>query len=78
MGGNEDVEVASFCSPYCRGEVRLWYCPHSDVYRCVYGIVDNGVNLRAQFCVHAAMYDEVAAMIMDAMDIATTPLDRRN
>ena len=74
----EDVLVASFHSPYRHGEVRLWYCPHADEYRCAYEIIDNGAKLGAQFCVPAALYDEVAAMVMDAMDIARTPLNRRN
>lgn len=73
----EDVFVASFHSPYRYGEVRLWYCPHGDEYRCAYEIIDNGAKLGAQFCVPAALYDEVAMMVMDAMDIASTPLDRR-
>lgn len=74
----EDVLVASFHSPYRYGEVRLWYCPHGDEYRCAYEIVEGGAKLGAQFCTPAAMYDEVAAMVMDAMDIASTPLDRRS
>ena len=74
----EDVLVASFHSPYRYGEVRLWYCPHGDEYRCAYEIIDNGAKLGAQFCVSAVMYGEVAAMVMDAMDIASTPLDRRS
>jgi hypothetical protein len=74
----KDIEVASFHSPYRYGEVRLWYSSYNDVYRCTYEIVDDGAKLEAQFCVHAAMYNEVAAMIMDAMDIARTPLNRRS
>ena len=74
----EDVLVASFHSPYRYGEVRLWYCPHGDEYRCAYEIVEGGAKLGAQFCVPAALYDEVAAMILDAMGIASTPLDRRS
>ena len=74
----DDVLVASFRSPYPHGEVRLWYCPHGDEYRCAYEIVEGGAKLGAQFCVLAVMYDEVAAMILDAMDIAGTPLDRRS
>ena len=73
----KDIEIASFHSPYQYGDVLLCYCPHSDIYRCSYEIFDNGESLRAQFCVPAVMYDEVAAMIMDAMDIAETPLNRR-
>lgn len=73
----EDIEMASFHSPYRHGEVRLWYSLYNDVYRCTYEIISNGAKLEAQFCVHAAMYDEVAEMIMDAMDIARTPLNRR-
>lgn len=74
----EDVLVASFHSPYRHGEVRLWYCPHNNVYRCAYEIGEGGAKLGAQFCTPAAMYDEVAAMILDAMDIARMPLDRRS
>lgn len=74
----EDVLVASFHSPYRYGEVRLWYCPHGDEYRCAYEIIADGAKLGAQFCVSAVLYDEVAAMVMDAMDIARTPLDRRS
>ena len=74
----EDFLVASFHSPYCHGEVWLWYCPHGESYRCVYEIAEGGERLGAQFCVPAVLYDEVAAMVMDAMDIARTPLDRRS
>ena len=74
----EDVLVASFHSPYRHGEVRLWYCPHGDEYRCAYEIVEGGAKLGAQFCVSAVMYDEGADMISDAMGIASTPLDRRS
>lgn len=74
----KDIEIASFHSPYRHGEVRLRYCPELDMYRCVYRIIDNGVKLDAQFCVYTGMYDEVAMMIMDAMDIARTPLNRRS
>ncbi len=74
----EDIEIASFHSPYRHGEVRLWYCPHGDEYRCAYEIVDSGSKLQAQFCVPAVLYNEVAEMILDAMDIASTPLNRRS
>lgn len=74
----KDIEIASFRSPYQYGDVLLCYCPHSDVYRCSYEIFDNGAKLEAQFCVYAEMYDEVAMMIIDVMDIARTPLDRRS
>ena len=75
---DEDFLVASFHSPYRYGEVRLWYCPHGDEYRCAYEIIDDGAKLGAQFCVPAALYDEVAEMVMTATDIAGTPLDRRS
>ena len=75
---SDDMNIAVFASPFESGGVRLWYCPHSDMYRCVYKIVDNGAKLEAQFCVPAVLYNEVAAMIMDAMDIARTPLNRRS
>ena len=74
----KDIEVASFHSPHRHGEVRLWYCPHNDAYRCTYEIIDNGVKLEAQFCAHSAIYDEVAKMVIDAMAIARTPLGRRS
>lgn len=74
----KDIELASFRSPHRHGEVRLWYCPELDMYRCTYEIIDNGARLEAQFCVPAAMYNEVVAMLMDAMDIASTPLTRRD
>lgn len=74
----KDIEVASFHSPHRYGEVRLWYCPELDMYRCVYEIIDNGARLEAQFCVYAEMYDEVAMMIINAMNIASTPLNRRD
>ena len=74
----KDIEIATFRSPYRHGEVRLWYCLGLDMYRCTYEIIDDGAKLEAQFCVPAAMYDEVAAMIMGAMDIAVTPLHRRS
>ena len=74
----EDVLVASFHSPYRYGEVRLWYCPQGDEYRCSYEIVEGCAKLGAQVCVPAALYDDVSAMILDAMDIASTQLERRS
>ena len=74
----KDIELASFRSPYRHGEVRLWYSSYNDVYRCTYEIISNGAKLEAQFCVPAVLYNEVAEMILDAMDIASTPLDRRS
>lgn len=77
-----DMNVAVFASPFVGGGVRLWYCPHGQRYELRYA-----VRLRTPtgFCNATALcaYDagdgsQVVDLMLDAIDIAHTPLLDRN
>lgn len=77
-----DTKVAVFTSPFAGGGVRLWYCPSDHRYELRYT-----VRLRtlagSDDCMAACAYDaadspQVAGLILDAIDIARTPLLDRN
>ena len=74
-----DMNVAVFASPFEGGGVRLWYCPHGHRYELRYAV---------QFCMPSGgvcgasalgAYDagdgsQVVDLMLDAIDIANTPL----
>lgn len=73
-----DVNVATFDSPFVGGRVELWYCPYGQRYELRYA-----VRFRTQvgFCNATALcaYDagdgsQVVDLMLDAIDIARTPL----
>ena len=73
------MKVAVFASPFAGGGVRLWYCPRGHRYELRYA-----VQFRAPFggvCGASALcaYDagdgnQVVDLMLDAIDIARTPL----
>jgi hypothetical protein len=73
-----DMNVAVFTSPFMGGGVRLWYCPHGHRYELRYAV---RVRTSTGFCDAKALcaYDacdlsQVADLMLDAIDIARTPL----
>lgn len=73
-----DVNVAVFASPFVSGGVRLWYCPHGQRYELRYAVRS---RTPAGFCNATALcaYDagdgsQVVDLMLDAIDIARTPL----
>lgn len=77
-----DMNVAVFASPFVGGGVRLWYCPHGHRYELRYAVGFRTPTCFSDFMASCA-YDaadsfQVAALMLDAIDIARTPLLERN
>lgn len=73
-----DMKVAMFDSPFVGGRVELWYCPHGQRYELRYAV---RFRTLAGFCNATALcaYDagdgsQVVDLMLDAIDIARTPL----
>lgn len=77
-----DMKVATFNSRYHGGEVELWYCSHSSAYELRYDVKSyspEGLCLDTAVASYSASDDtQVAALMLDAIDIARTPLAERN
>lgn len=73
-----DMKVAVFSSQFVGGEVELWYCPHSSSYELRYDIAfyspDGLCSATALTSYSASDSAQVAALVLDAIDIAHTPL----
>lgn len=73
-----DMMIATFSSPFVGGNVKLWYCPHSQRYELRYAV---RFRTSVGFCNATALcaYDagdgsQVVDLMLDAIDIARTPL----
>ena len=77
-----DMRVATFSSKYRGGGVGLWYCPHNHLYELRYTVwlrTPGGFSDASASCAYdAADSSQVAALMLDAIDIARTPLLERN
>ena len=78
----DDMNVAVFASPFVGGGVRLWYCPHGQRYELRYTIQSRTPTGFSDFMALAA-YDaaneaQITDLMLDAIDIARTPLMERN
>lgn len=77
-----DMNVAVFASPFVGGGVRLWYCSRGQRYELRYTVqfrTPTGVSDFMASCAYdAADSSQVAALMLDAIDIACTPLLERN
>ena len=76
------MNVAVFASQFEGGGVRLWYCPCNQRYELRYTVQFRTPTGFSDFMASAA-YDaadnsQVAALLLDAIDIACTPLLERN
>jgi hypothetical protein len=73
-----DVKVAVFPSQHLGGDVELWYCSHSQSYRLKYDVAfyspDGLCSAVALAAYGATDYDQVVDVLVDAIDIARTPL----
>ena len=78
----DDMRVATFSSKYRGGEVGLWYCHHCQRYRLRYTVQFRTPTGFSDFTASCA-YDsadsyEIAALMLDAIDIARSPALERN
>ena len=77
-----DMKVATFNSRYHDGEVGLWYCPHSSAYKLRYNVnfysPDGLCSAIAVASYSAGDNAQVVALMLDAIDIARTPLVERS
>ena len=74
-----DMKVAKFDSPFVGGEVRLWYCPHGHRYELRYAVQFctpcGGLCGGSALCAYdAGDGSQVVDLMLDAIDIARTPL----
>ena len=76
------MNVAVFASPFVGGGVRLWYCPRNHRYELRYTVqsrTPTGFSDFTASCAYdAADSSQIAALMLDAIDIARTPLLERD
>ena len=73
------MNVAVFASPFVGGGVCLWYCPHGHRYELRYAVQlctpSGGVCGASALCAYdAGDCSQVVDLMLDAIDIASTPL----
>lgn len=77
-----DMKVATFSSKYRGGDVGLWYCPLDQQYELRYTVqfrTPGGFSDASAWCAYdAANISQIADLMLDAIDIARTPLLERN
>lgn len=73
-----DMKVAVFPSQHLGGDVELWYCPHSSSYELRYDIAfysPDGLCSAIRVSSYSVSDNtQVAALVLDAINIARTPL----
>ncbi len=76
------MNVAVFASPFVGGGARLRYCPRNHRYELRYAVESRTPTGFSDFmasCAYdAADSSQVADLMLDAIDIAHTPLLERN
>lgn len=79
---DNDMMVAVFPSLFAGGNVVLWYCPRGQRYELKYAVrvrTSGGVCDARAVCVYdAGDGGQVADIMLDAIDIARTPLLERD
>lgn len=77
-----DMKVAVFPSQHLGGEVELWYCPHSSSYELRYDISfyspDGLCSVIGVSSYSVTDNTQVAALVLDAVNIARTTLLERD
>lgn len=72
------MNVAVFASPFVGGGVRLWYCPRGQRYELRYTVqfrTPTGFCNATALCAYdAGDGSQVVDLMLDAIDIANTPL----
>ena len=75
---DDDMMVAVFPSRFAGGSVGLWYCPHGQRYELRYAVrfrTSAGVRKARAWCAYdAGDGGQVVGLVLDAIDIARTPL----
>ena len=75
---NIDMMIAIFHSPFEGGNVGLWYCPHRQQYELRYAVrfrtLAGPCNATALCAYDAGDGSQVVDLMLDAVDIARTPL----
>nr|DAU89290.1 MAG TPA: hypothetical protein [Caudoviricetes sp.] len=78
----DDMKVATFLSQYRGGDVGLWYCSHNYLYELRYTVqfrTPGGFSDASAWCAYdAANESQIVDLMLDAIDIARTPLLERN
>ena len=73
-----DMMIATFSSPFVEGNVKLWYCPHGHRYELRYAVrfrtLAGVCNATALCAYDAGDGSQVVDLMLDAIDIARTPL----
>ena len=74
----DDMMIATFLSPFVGGNVKLWYCPHGHRYELRYAVrfrtLAGVCNATALCAYDAGDGSQVVDLMLDAIDIARTPL----
>lgn len=72
------MNIAVFASPFVGGGVRLWYCPCGQRYELRYAVrfrTPTGFCNATALCAYdAGDSGQVVDLMLDAIDIAGTPL----
>lgn len=75
---DNDMMIAIFPSLFAGGNVGLWYCPHGQQYELRYAVqfrtLAGFFNATALCSYDAGDGSQVVDLMMDAIDIARTPL----
>ena len=74
-----DMKIATFDSPFVGGRVELWFCPPGQRYELRYAVqfrsLCGGVCGASALCAYdAGNGSQVVDLMLDAIDIAHTPL----
>lgn len=73
-----DMKVATFFSQFVGGNVELWYCLHGQRYELRYAVrfrTPSGFCNATALCAYdAGDSSQVVDLMLDAIDIARTPL----
>ena len=79
---DNDMMVAVFPSLFAGGNVGLWYCPHGQRYELRYAVrlrtLAGVVDAQALCSYDAGDDGQVVDLMLDAIDIARTPLLERD
>lgn len=79
---DDDMMVAVFPSLSVGGDVGLWYCPHGQRYELRYAVrfrtSDGFCDAQALCAYDAGDGGQVVDFVLDAIDIARTPLLERD
>ena len=77
-----DIRVGRFNSPHMGGDVRIEYCTHQHLFYLVYAVefyTSGGLVKSTARCGYdPTKANEMRAMVLDAMDIASKPLKDRS